>query len=98
MPVIDQFACCWIDHTEAVGAFVSGRAIFIHARRHSRRTAQRNKDPFAVGRRVNPTRPFAHHKVGHNLIVVAVNHGDIPGAFVAHEYDVGRRFGPQYAS
>ena len=91
MPVINQFARYWIDHAEAVGAFVSGRAIFIEARCHSRGTAQRNKNPLAVGRRVNPTRPFAYRKGGHNLIVVAVNDGDITGAFVANKYEIARQ-------
>jgi hypothetical protein len=98
MPAIDQFARCWIDHTEAVGPFISGRAIFIKAGGHSRGTAQGNKEPPTVRRRVNPSRPFAYWKRGYNLVSVAVDHGDITGAFVANEHEVGWRFGAKYSS
>ena len=90
MPPIYQFARCWIDHAETIGAFVRGRAIFIHAGRHSRRAAQSNKHSPAVGRRMNAARPFAHRKSSNDAICGSINDRDIARAFVADEYKIAR--------
>jgi hypothetical protein len=77
MPSIYQLARRWIDDSESVGVFVCGRAIFIQAGRHARRAAQRDKDPPAIGRRVNAARPFPHWKGSNHVIRGSINHRDV---------------------
>jgi hypothetical protein len=77
MPPIYQFARRWIDDSESVSAFVRGRAIFIQAGSHTRRAAQRNKDPPTIRRRVNAARPFSDRKGSDDVICRSINHRDV---------------------
>src|SRR6516162_7451987 len=97
MPTIDQFARRWIDHAKTVGPFVRGRAIFIQPRCHPGRAAQRNKDSPPVRRGVNAAWSFAHWKGPDDAVCGSINHGDIAGAFVAYEHEIGWRFSADHA-
>ena len=72
-PVRHMVSRGWIDDCKTIGAFVRGRAIFIEPRRHTRRAAQRDKDPPAIGRCVNTARPFAHWKSFADAICSSIN-------------------------
>ena len=80
-------------HAKAVRCLVRGRAIFIHAGRHSRRTAQRYKNPISIRRGMNATRPLADTKSCDHVFARAVDHRDIVRPFVAYEHEIVWGFG-----
>src|SRR5206468_2519436 len=92
MPAIDQFVLDWVDYTKPVGSFVRWRAIFIQTGGHSRRAAQRHKEPLAIWRCVNSARSFARFKGRDNGVRRSVNDANITGSFIADINKIVWRF------
>ena len=88
MPAIDQLARHRIDHTETISALVSGRAIFVHAGSHSRRTAQRDKNSRPIRCAVNPAGSFADLESRDHVVRRAIDDTHITRSFVADEHKV----------
>jgi hypothetical protein len=84
----------WIDYPKPVGSFVRRRAIFIETGRHSRRTTQCHKKPFAVWGCMNPAGSFPCLKSRDDRVRRAVNHADIARSFIADINKIAWRFSP----